>query len=477
MHHGLFWSGVQPLRGRFYERAAAARSPTTSPCTRRTCRSTCTPTLGNNALLARALGLEPSDGFARFQTIDVGVMGERRRRDRDAGRAARAIAEREGRQRWSRWASTPGRRTRRWAICTGAGASSDTLREAAAAGVDTLIVGEGPHHTAVEAQELGIAVLYAGHYATETFGVRALGDGARANAFGLPWTFVRRAYRPVMRPRRVSTRRARADRGIVETVRAPRSRWTTRRFVLRPGTVHALLGENGAGKTTLMRIAFGMVRPDAGAHRASTDAPCSFARRRDAIARRDRDGASALHARAGDDGGRERRAGRARPAASARTSPPRCAASPTRPASRSIRTRAWRTLPVGAQQRVEIVKALARGARVLMLDEPTAVLAPAEADELLRWLRAYVAEGNAAVLITHKLREALAVADDVTVLRRGRVVRHGRAGAQASDCVAHRGDARRGARRGPAAGERLRIAALAECSSARTDCRCATSGE
>jgi simple sugar transport system ATP-binding protein len=78
-------------------------------------------------------------------------------------------------------------------------------------------------------------------------------------------------------------------------------------------------------------------------------------------------------------------------------------------------------LPVGAQQRLEIVKALARDARVLILDEPTAVLAPSEAEELLRWLGGYAAAGNSVVLITHKLREALGVADEVTVLRRGRV--------------------------------------------------------
>jgi len=79
-------------------------------------------------------------------------------------------------------------------------------------------------------------------------------------------------------------------------------------------------------------------------------------------------------------------------------------------------------LSVGAQQRLEIVKALARDARVLILDEPTAVLAPAETEELLRWIRGFADEGNSVVLITHKLGEALAVADDVTVLRRGRVV-------------------------------------------------------
>jgi general nucleoside transport system ATP-binding protein len=80
------------------------------------------------------------------------------------------------------------------------------------------------------------------------------------------------------------------------------------------------------------------------------------------------------------------------------------------------------TLSVAAQQRVEIAKALMHDARLLVLDEPTAVLAPAESAELLRWLRAYADAGNAAVLITHKLREALSVADDVTVLRRGRTV-------------------------------------------------------
>src|SRR5262249_23397608 len=79
-------------------------------------------------------------------------------------------------------------------------------------------------------------------------------------------------------------------------------------------------------------------------------------------------------------------------------------------------------LSVSAQQRLEILKALSRDARLLILDEPTAVLAPAETEELLRWLRAYADAGNAVVLITHKLREALSISDDVTVLRRGRVV-------------------------------------------------------
>lgn len=187
VHHGLYWSGVQPLRGHFYQRVRmllhhdiavyAAHLPLDLH-----------PTVGNNPLLARALGLEPSGGFARFQTVAVGVMGETDVATATLADAARAIAEREGGHLVA-VGLTPGRRTRRWAICTGAGASTETLREAAELGVDTLIVGEGPHHTGVEAQELGIAVLYAGHYATETFGVRAVGAQLE-RAFGLPWTFV-----------------------------------------------------------------------------------------------------------------------------------------------------------------------------------------------------------------------------------------------------------------------------------------------
>src|SRR5690606_37543272 len=81
-------------------------------------------------------------------------------------------------------------------------------------------------------------------------------------------------------------------------------------------------------------------------------------------------------------------------------------------------------LPVTAQQRVEIVKALVREVDVLILDEPTAVLAPQEAAELLQWARAFADSGRAVVLITHKLRDALSVADTVTVLRLGQVVLH-----------------------------------------------------
>ena len=191
-------------------------------------------------------------------------------------------------------------------------------------------------------------------------------------------------------------------------------------LVVRPGTVHAVLGENGAGKTTLMRAAYGMVHPDSGTiHLDGREIHLSAPR--DAIL----SGIGMVHqhftlvpAMTVQEnlalGGR----GRLR----------------SRDMTRRVRELADRTgfsldpfvrvdsLTVGAQQRVEIAKALARDASLLILDEPTAVLAPSEVDDLLRWLRKYVDAGHAAVLITHKLHEALAVADDVTVLRQGRVV-------------------------------------------------------
>jgi putative NIF3 family GTP cyclohydrolase 1 type 2 len=74
-------------------------------------------------------------------------------------------------------------------MCTGAGASTDTIREAVTMKVDTLIVGEGPHHTAVQAEENDLVIIYAGHYATETLGVRALGDHL-GEKYGVPAHFI-----------------------------------------------------------------------------------------------------------------------------------------------------------------------------------------------------------------------------------------------------------------------------------------------
>jgi len=187
VHHGLFWGGAQPLRGRAFERIRRLIAHDIAVYSSHLPLDL-HPEIGNNVLLARELGLEPSAGFAHFQSVAIGVMGDADLETAALVQRCSALSQREGGQLVTVGTSA-GRRTRRWAICSGAGASSDTLREAVAAGVDTLIVGEGPHHTAVDAPELGLAVLYAGHYATETFGVRALGREVE-RAFGVPWSFI-----------------------------------------------------------------------------------------------------------------------------------------------------------------------------------------------------------------------------------------------------------------------------------------------
>jgi general nucleoside transport system ATP-binding protein len=196
---------------------------------------------------------------------------------------------------------------------------------------------------------------------------------------------------------------------------------------VRAGTLHALLGENGAGKTTLMRLAFGMVQPDAGTisvagserhWRSSADAitagigmvhqhfllvPAMTVAENVALGR----------------GGLLSRFDPHEAAARVRTIGDEAGLA-LDPQARVA------DLSVGAQQRLEIVKALSRDARLLILDEPTAVLSPAESQELYEWLRAFVARGCTVVLITHKVREALALADEVTVLRRGHSILTGR---------------------------------------------------
>lgn len=189
VHHGMFWSGLEPLRGAAYERmkqliaADLAVYSSHLPLDRH-------EKFGNNVLLAGELGLEPSGGFARFQTIDIGVRGAADVDTAELARRAAFFSETHG----GTLRTTPiarGHRTRRWAICTGAGASSETLREAAEHEIDTLIVGEGAHWTAVSAADSGLVIFYAGHYATETLGVRALAEHV-SDKFSIPWTFLPR---------------------------------------------------------------------------------------------------------------------------------------------------------------------------------------------------------------------------------------------------------------------------------------------
>ena len=189
---------------------------------------------------------------------------------------------------------------------------------------------------------------------------------------------------------------------------------------VRAHTVHALLGENGAGKSTLMRIAYGLERPDAGTVTVR-GANVRFGGPADAIAR----GIGMVHQHftlvptmtvaenvaLGGQGLLDLT--RVTQALRALSRQMGVVLDPAAPVE---------TLSVAAQQRVEIAKALVREARLLVLDEPTAVLPPTESAELLRWLRSYADQGHAVVLITHKLHEAMSIADDVTVLRHGRTV-------------------------------------------------------
>jgi dinuclear metal center YbgI/SA1388 family protein len=187
VHHGLFWSGAQPLRGAFLRRIrlllehGIAVYSSHLPLDMH-------PELGNNTLLARELGLVPGAGFARYKTVDIGVSGTGDVPTEELVTRATRFARNHGHE--VRTAGpVEGKVTRRWGICTGAGAGQDTLREAVASGLDTLIVGEGPHWTAIDAEEAGLTIIYAGHYATETLGVRALAAQVGA-AFNLPWLFL-----------------------------------------------------------------------------------------------------------------------------------------------------------------------------------------------------------------------------------------------------------------------------------------------
>jgi simple sugar transport system ATP-binding protein len=196
-------------------------------------------------------------------------------------------------------------------------------------------------------------------------------------------------------------------------------------FDLRRGEVHALLGENGAGKSTLMNILYGLTKPDEG-EIVVGGKTVSFSSAKDAIEA----GIGMVHqhfmlipvmtvaenivlgiepVRSGvllDESGAERRVGELSQQFGLAVDPTALVANIT----------------VGQQQRVEILKALYRGAEILILDEPTAVLTPQEAAELFGIVRSLRADGKAIIFISHKLNEVLEIADRITVLRRGKKI-------------------------------------------------------
>ncbi|MGA8032430.1 MAG: Nif3-like dinuclear metal center hexameric protein [Casimicrobiaceae bacterium] len=187
VHHGMFWGEPRPILGARYERLRAAIAGNLAVYASHLPLDL-HPEFGNNSRLARRLELTPDRRFGRFQSIEIGVSGADDLATDELLARVRAFAEPLGTHVVCS-AHDPDRRTRRWAIVTGAGASSETLAEAVERGIDTLIVGEGPHHTAVEARDSALVVIYAGHYATETLGVQALATEL-GHAFEVPWSFL-----------------------------------------------------------------------------------------------------------------------------------------------------------------------------------------------------------------------------------------------------------------------------------------------
>jgi dinuclear metal center YbgI/SA1388 family protein len=186
VHHGMFWR-TQRIVGAAYRRTRAAIGNNLAVYSSHIPLDL-HPTMGNNVLLAKELELSSSGTFGRYKGVEIGVTGTDDVLTSELFARTQAFSGRFE----THALSTPfdrKRKTRRWAIVTGMGASADTLAEAMSRGVDTLIVGEGSHHTAVQAREDGLVVFYAGHYATETLGVCAIAEDVSRH-HGTTWAFV-----------------------------------------------------------------------------------------------------------------------------------------------------------------------------------------------------------------------------------------------------------------------------------------------
>jgi dinuclear metal center YbgI/SA1388 family protein len=181
VHHGLFWSGAQPLVSAAYRKIKAALDGDLALYSAHLPLDV-HPVVGNNALLCAALGLKNTRPFFFEKNQFIGLKARsamtRTELARRLEKAVRGPVK-----------LCPGGREKILRIGVVTGGAGSGVHKAAGEGIDTFITGEGPHWSFTAAEELGINVIYGGHYATETFGVKALAAHL-ARRFKLPWTFI-----------------------------------------------------------------------------------------------------------------------------------------------------------------------------------------------------------------------------------------------------------------------------------------------
>ena len=182
VHHGLFWSGAQPVTGAFRRKIKAALEGDLALYSSHLPLDL-HPKLGNNALLAKALGLRSVKPALEMKGQPVGVFGVISPMSRDA--FARRVGEAVGGEAHI----APGGPVKISKVLVVTGGAGGEVIRAAELGVDAFVTGEGPHWSYTAAEEAGINLFYAGHYATETFGVKALASHLSSKT-GLPWSFL-----------------------------------------------------------------------------------------------------------------------------------------------------------------------------------------------------------------------------------------------------------------------------------------------
>lgn len=183
VHHGMFWQGTQPVTGAFYRKLKIAMDAGLAIYSSHLPLDV-HPELGNNILLARAIGLQSPEPFFDQKGLAIGIRGAWSGSRHELVNSLQSILT-------GPVHLCPGGPEMVGQVGVITGGAGSEVAKVAASGVDSFITGEGPHWSYPLAEELGLNVFYGGHYATETFGVRALAETLAAK-FGLPWSFLDR---------------------------------------------------------------------------------------------------------------------------------------------------------------------------------------------------------------------------------------------------------------------------------------------